>query len=402
MAPTHLHLHLLLLSLLLPLTPAFLLPLSKHPSSLHYLATSYFTPFPRPLHLVLDLGAPSASIRCSPPGIARRLPCRSLPCLSARVNKDDGPKGEDDRNVFCCDEGSACWVRGVGELVEGDAVFGSSKDLRVPGFLYGCASNALLSGLGSGIQGALGLGRRSRVSLPFQVAESFGTSARFSLCLSSSSGVLLLGGRGRSSSPTYMSILKSLTYTPLITASSGDSPHEYRINLSSININGIPLSSNSASPPYLAKLSTTSPYTTMPTPLYKAFSATFLDAMTSAGMNLVKAVRPFALCFEPSREAQADPTPAIDMVLQSTMVKWTIQGKSLMVRADDRVICLGIIDGGVGFGQEDEVVIGGYQLEDVFMEFDFGRSMLGFSPSLASMGTSCEELAWDLSPKDLS
>lgn len=158
------------LSFLLPSAdhpPLLLLPLSKNPSSLHYLSTHSFHPGQGPFDLVLDLEGHSTSILCSSGGIIRRLPCRSLPCLSARFIVNGA--SDDDTNVFCWDGGSACGVRGVGELVAGDAAFGSSSAFQIPNFLYGCAVDRILSGMPSSVKGSLGLGRSSRISLPFQV-----------------------------------------------------------------------------------------------------------------------------------------------------------------------------------------------------------------------------------------
>lgn len=83
--------------------------------------------------------------------------------------------------------------------------------------------------------------------------------------------------------------------------------------------------------------------------------------------------------------------PVIDLVLQSEMVKWRIYGHNSMVKMDEEVMCLGVVDGGVNL--ESSIVLGSHQLEDNLLEFDLGSSMIGFSSSLIKMQSSCAELS---------
>ena len=60
-----------------------------------------------------------------------------------------------------------------------------------------------------------------------------------------------------------------------------------------------------------------------------------------------------------------------------------------MVRVSDEVVCLGFLDGGVN--PRNSIVIGGYQLEDVVVQFDLATSMVGFSSSLVAKNTKCSD-----------
>ncbi|KAJ0599795.1 putative aspartic peptidase A1 family, aspartic peptidase domain superfamily, xylanase inhibitor [Helianthus annuus] len=96
-------------------------------------------------------------------------------------------------------------------------------------------------------------------------------------------------------------------------------------------------------------------------------------------------VAPFGVCF-PSQAT----VPEIQMVMQSQLVKWRIQGRNSMVEVSDSVMCLGFVDGGMGM--TGSVILGGYQLEDHILEFDLGTGMMGFSSSLLNEGDSCSTL----------
>ena len=89
--------------------------------------------------------------------------------------------------------------------------------------------------------------------------------------------------------------------------------------------------------------------------------------------------------------------PAIDLVLQSKMVKWRIYGRNSMVQVSNEVMCLGFLDGGLNL--KSSITLGGQQLEDVLLHFDLGTSMLGFSPSLLLKQRSCSDFVFDYATK---
>ena len=77
--------------------------------------------------------------------------------------------------------------------------------------------------------------------------------------------------------------------------------------------------------------------------------------------------------------------PTIDLVLQSTTNKserkkviWRIWGTNSMVKVSNEVLCLGFVDGGLN--PRTSIVIGGYQIEDILLQFDLANSKLGSAP----------------------
>lgn len=254
----------------------------------------------------------------------------------------------------------------------------------VQNLLFSCAATVLLQGLASGANGMLGLGR-SKISLPSQLSNTFGTRRKFSICLSESDGVIFSGDM---TSDMY----KSLMYTPLISKSTSD---DYYINVKSVKVNNKRLALGTKS--IDTKVSTVVPYTTMDTTTYDIFEKAFIVA--AKNMNMTRVVTPatttFGVCYSSQKSYPVHITPAsvqraptVELVLQSEMVKWRIDGRNSMVRISDEVVCLGILDGGLS--DERVIVIGGYQLEDNLLEFNLGTSMLGFSSSLRQ--TSCSRL----------
>ncbi|KAL8100263.1 hypothetical protein AgCh_032494 [Apium graveolens] len=141
----------------------------------------------------------------------------------------------------------------------------------------------------------------------------------------------------------------------------------------------------------------------MDTTTYDILVQAFVGAATHMNMTRVAAphTTTFGTCFSSQKSSYSvhktlasgsdkglNVAPIIELVLQSEMVKWRIDGRNSMVRISDEVVCLGILDGGLS--DKREITIGGYQLEDNLLEFDLGTSMLGFSSSLRQ--TSCSRL----------
>ncbi|KAK7363711.1 hypothetical protein VNO77_05863 [Canavalia gladiata] len=183
----------------------------------------------------------------------------------------------------------------------------------------------------------LGLGR-SRSSLPSQLFDAFSTHRKITLCLSSSQGVVLLGNI-----PYDSHILKSLTFTPLLVTNFPS--HEYFINVNAVKINGKRLSFDTSSQFFegaITLLSSIVPYTTMQSSIYATFKTAFVEGAVSMNMTEVGSVEPFEVCFR-----SGGVVPVIELVLQSEMVKWSINERNSMVRVSDEVMCLGFLDGGV-------------------------------------------------------
>ncbi|XP_027331489.1 basic 7S globulin [Abrus precatorius] len=386
---------------------SFHIPVTKDGSTLQYLTTlSYGTPLV-PTKLVLDLGGPFLWLHCAsrntPSSSTLTTPHRSIQCLTAKTHKPDDSSSsssflsspvDEDQYQPCqvLPENSITGtVATEGELVEDLMAVQSSHLEIIHQVSFTCSpTSMLLNGLAKGARGMVGLGR-SRSSLPSQVFDSFSTHRKITLCLSSSKGVVLFGDMAYyESSPAVTESLKSLTFTPLVT---NFPSQEYFINVNSIKINGKRLSLDTSSQSLeqensggaLTLLSSIVPYTTMQSSIYATFKATFLDAAVALNMTIVASVAPFELCFEGSHVGAS--VPAIELVLQSEMVKWSIHGRNSMVRVSSEVVCLGFLDGGVN--PRNPIIIGGYQLEEVIVQFDLATSMVGFSSSLYTKNTGC-------------
>ncbi|XVF63935.1 hypothetical protein PTKIN_Ptkin09bG0126400 [Pterospermum kingtungense] len=381
-----------------------LIPVTKDPATLQYVARiSYGTPL-EPSDLVVDLGSPLLWMACNsrPVSSSKRLisSC-SVNCSRAKFhdlgsNKKAGVSGcllNTNCDVFPYN--GITGLTSVGELVEDVIAVGSVDRLEVgqittvAQFLFSCAPTSHLQGLASGAMGMLGLGKAS-ISLPSQLSSSLWHPQKHILCLSESNGVVLTGNFGTK-------ITRSLIYTPLIT-----NQHDYFINVRSIKINGRRLAVDKSmllgdeEGKLGTKLSTIQPYTTVESSIYAIFSQAYVKAATSMNMTRVAAVAPFGLCFssEGVGNSKLGPlVPEIDLVLQSEMVKWRIQGRNSMVKVSKGVMCLGFVDGGLE--QSSPIVIGGLQLEDNLLEFDLGSSMLGFSSSLLLKETTCSTFLQD-------
>lgn len=361
--------------------PSILLPLSKDRPAGQYLARIHHGNPLGPAQLVLDLGSPSVWTDCAS-SRPTSLTCRSIQCSAA--NSASCRAASSSVAPPPCTlplQNPVTGESATGELVEDGVVLALDDEgpiAAVDRFLMSCAPSVLLKGLASGARGVIGFGR-TRIGAPEQISHSFGYSKKFSLCLSSSNG-MIFSGKGLNSD-----FSKSLIYTPLL---NGD---DYSINLKAIQIQNKKLSlglPNKISQFGSIKVSTVSQYSTMRSEIYRVFLRAFTMAAESQNLSLVQQIAPFGACF---RSGFSGSVPVIDLLLQSEMVKWRIHGHNSMVKVSDDVMCLGFLDGGDNLG--NSIVLGGHQLEDNLLEFDLGTSMLGFSSSLVMKKTSCSQLA---------
>lgn len=388
------------------------LPVTKDPATFQYLTTIYHGTSPEPVRVVLDLGCPSLWLDCSSGRLSssrRRIPSCSIQCPAAKPNNMSCASSATmpERKCTACGlstENSITRSATRGELVEDSltvqSVDGSKSGpvTTVEHFLFSCAPRFLLNRLARGAQGMLGLGR-SRIALPSQLASKFGLQRKFATCLSSTDGLILFGHEPGYDSIFGTEISRSLMYTPLVTSPDGSgSSQDYSINVKSIKINGKRLSLRQKGIGGGTKISTTVPYTTLESSIYSSFIEAYKEAATNnyfLNMTVVAPVAPFGLCFSskevPSSMLLGPMVPAIDLVLQSEMVKWRVHGRNAMVPVLDEVMCLGFLDGGFKSKTSSSIVIGGFQLEDNLLEFNLGTSMLGFSSSLLTRHTSCSD-----------
>ncbi|KAL5701731.1 hypothetical protein ACHQM5_027040 [Ranunculus cassubicifolius] len=363
------------------LATPLILPITKDPQTLQYL-THIHQGTTRTLtkKLVIDLGGSSLWMDCKTEHSSTSYthsPFHSLQCLTANANK----------------HGSSFTTLDSCSLVAKNSIAGKTMDTElgedtiiiqsiaaIDNFLFSCAPSLLLQGLPKGAKGMVGLGR-NRISLPSQLTGALGFDRKFSVCLpsSNSDGAIIFN------SDSLEEISKSLIYTPLIKTQSD----EYYIGVKAIKINGKSLQFDS--PTKEAKLSTVVPYTTLETSIYNTVTKAFIEEAT---MTRVEAIAPFEFCFglkDVSKTRFGPVVPVIDLVLQSNMVKWRIYGANSMVQVSDEVMCLGLLDGGLNV--EDDIVVGGYQLENNLVEFDLAGSRMGFT-SLLGRETECSSLSF--------
>uniref|UniRef100_A0A7N0U882 Peptidase A1 domain-containing protein n=1 Tax=Kalanchoe fedtschenkoi TaxID=63787 RepID=A0A7N0U882_KALFE len=393
---------------------ALVLPLTRDASTLQYLThIKQRTPLVD-VPLVVDLGGQNLWVDCETDYVSSSyvpVPCRSAPCSLARSRSCgdcfEGPKpGCNNNTCGVSPDNSVTRTSTSGELTQ-DVVSIQSTDgstpgraVSVPKYLFVCAPAFLLDGLASGVKGMAGLGR-GKIGVPSLFAAAFSFHRKFAVCLGSN-GVVIFGDGPYRFLPLPQDLSSSLTYTPLIlnpvsTASSyfeGDPSTEYFIGVTSIRINthAVPLNATllkiDSEGNGGTKISTVNPYTVMETSLYRAVISAFRKEL--AEVPTVTPVAPFGLCFNSTTigSTRVGPgVPQIDLVLQSSSVVWTIFGANSMVQVKEKVLCLGIVDGGAN--PRTSIVIGSHQLVDNLLQFDLADSRLGFSSTLLGRQTTC-------------
>ncbi|PWA59956.1 Aspartic peptidase [Artemisia annua] len=229
--------------------------------------------------------------------------------------------------------------------------------VTIPRLYFICGTSLLAEGLASGVTGMAGLGW-TRASLPAQLSSYFKFDRKFALCLSSStksSGVVLFGNGPYTLLPN-VDVLSSLT------EGNGGTT-----------------------------ISTADPYTLLESSLYKDVIQAFVKAMPK-NVKRVSNIAPFGACFSSKNigSTRLGPAvPSIDLVLQNKSVYWRIFGANSMVEVKKNVLCLAFVEYQTQLEPKSSIVIGGHQLEDNLLQFDFSTSRLGFSSSLLGRSTTC-------------
>ncbi|CAN0886887.1 Probable aspartic proteinase GIP2 [Linum grandiflorum] len=399
---------------------ALVLPVSKDPSTLQYIAQiNQRTPLV-PVKLTVDLGGQYLWVDCEQGYVSssyKPARCRSAQCSLANSKSCitecySSPKPGCNNNTCGLMPDNTVTRTGTSGDLGQDVLSIQSTDGSNPGrvakvsnLLFTCGSTFLLEGLAKGVKGMAGLGR-TKISIPSQFSAAFSFPRKFAICLSSSTnskGVVFFGDGPYVLLPKKDDVSKSLIYTPLIlnkvsTASAyfeGDASSDYFIGVSSIKISGnltVPLNTTllkiNKEGYGGTKISTVQPYTVLETSIHKALTNAFARQLSK--VPRVAAVAPFDLCFNSTAigKTRVGPgVPPIDLVLQSSTVIWRIFGANSMVEVKKDVLCLGFVDGGVN--PRTSIVIGGHQLEDNLLQFDLASSRLGFSSSLLFGQTTC-------------
>lgn len=401
---------------------ALVVPVTKDPSTGQYLTTIFQRTPLKPVKLILDVGGKALSVACDRAEYTsssyRPALCHSPQCRVAKSkscdNCWDGPRPGCNNNtcsniVYNTVDRSAQ----VGELATDVLVLQSTdgsnpgRVVRVRDMLFSCGSLFLVEEMAKGVRGFAGFGR-TETSLPSVLSNSLKIDKKFAVCLSSSKGVVFIGNGPYKMQPS-VTISDRLVYTPLLVnpittvypiidrfpdpAQSGPSM-EYFIGVQSVKINSkiVPLSPNllkiDAKGNGGTKISTVAPYTVLETSIYKSVTKAFTEAISK--VPRVGPVAPFGTCYKASSlgSTRLGPgVPQIELVLGNN-VTWTIFGANSMVYLNkSEVACLAFVDGGKK--ARTSIVIGGHQLEDNLLEFDVGRSRLGFSSTLLGRQTTC-------------
>lgn len=358
------------------------LKLTKHPSTNHYLTRLHLADSsPHLLAFILDLDTPFVWTHHHNPGPLGRVTARSIDCLTANGHQNPPTAAS------TCSLTTANPITGEsvsGELVTGELLFDEEAGDVFDRFLY--VSGAFTEGrrLPDGIDGVLGFGRKSRVSLISQLSHSISMTRRFSVCFSGGNGDGFVS-LGRD---TGLDEIKgsSMAYTPMmvvedrVTSSTGNN---YYVNVKAMEINGRKL----VVQPVKAKISSVVRYTTLSRVIYGTIMKGFEEAAAKSGMIRAPAVGGFELCYRKLEETKA--VPVVEFVMQSELVRWRFDEKNVMVDVGKDTMCLGVVEG----GEDDEVVVGGYTLEENLVEFDLESEMVGFSGSLLRRGNGCGKLS---------
>ncbi|CAL1396912.1 unnamed protein product [Linum trigynum] len=402
---------------------ALVLPITKDSSTLQYTTQiNQRTPLVQ-LKLTVDLGGRHLWVDCQTPRYIsssfKPARCNSAQCRLAdsagwscepecHPNTPTRP-GCNKNTCRVYPENTVSFIPDWGQVGQ-DVVSLRSTDgstvgqtVAYPDFIFACAPTLLLNGLAKGVKGMVGLGR-NRVSLPSQFSN---VAKRFALCLSSSpnnNGVLIFGDVSYKIFPNVYSS-DSLAFTPLIlNPVSTSSIHrdsepsaEYFIGVKSIKIDdkAIPLNKTLLSINKQGyggtKISTTYyPYTALHTSIYNSLIKEFTKRMQSQGAKRVEAVAPFEACFNSTGifGTRVGPSvPVISLALKDSKVDWDMYGSNSMVEVKKGVFCLGFVDG--GWNPVTSIVLGGYQLENVLLQFDVAGKRFGFSPTLLGQRTGC-------------
>ncbi|KAK9664828.1 hypothetical protein RND81_14G071500 [Saponaria officinalis] len=391
-----------------PRPKALVIPTSKDTSTLQYIIKLNQRTPPVTTPVAIDLKTRLLWSYCTPAYVASRHPftCNSPQCALTNSNCRNTPSKPDCTllldNPF--KPNSKTTGQLVSDIVRINSTNGSNvgRLVSAPNFLFGCAHDPV-QGLAKRVKGIAGFGR-SKTSISAQFASNFGISNTFALCLNSnwSTGVAFFGdGRPYRLYPGPEDISTLFSYTPLIT--NPKSPSEYFITVSSIIVNQTTLQINksllSIDPKTGyggTKISTTTPYTTLQSSIYKTLT-TFFDTelrtktISNVPVKRVNPISPFTLCYDSNTlffTRIGVVVPEIKLVFQNNKVVWTFYGGNSMIQVNNNVMCLGIVDGGMN--AKTAIVIGGYQIENNLLEFDLGKNRLGFTSSLQNNGgTTC-------------
>ncbi|KAI3503967.1 hypothetical protein L1887_32490 [Cichorium endivia] len=243
-----------------------------------------------------------------------------------------------------------------------------------------CAPSSMFGSFPANVSGVMAFST-SHYALPAYLFQPFRTT--LALCLPrslSAQGVMFFGSGPYYFQPNSDVDLRSLlSYTPLL---KHPDSFGYFIGVKLIVVRGRSIDvSNSTT-----KLSTIEAYTILRTDIYKQLVHIFSVATT--GILRARPVAPFGLCLKNQfgKTHHSFQVPVIILRLENG-TKWRISSRNSMKQVTKDVACLAFVDGGAT--SDHGIVIGTFQMEDNFLQFDLDNSSLGFSSSLFRNKTSC-------------
>ncbi|CAH8335383.1 unnamed protein product [Eruca vesicaria subsp. sativa] len=384
---------------------AFLQPIRKDIATNLYYSPLSLGVDAHNINLAIDLGG-SAPLLLSCAAAAKSrsyhpIKCGSSRCIQAKPDPLSCPTTNTSKKATCHKSFSTSFtekplkarlLRDTVSLLYTDNGFtymGGGIDMTMTIACTDVNVDPLVKPFPSIVVGTLGLAR-TPTALPSQIVSLYKLHSKVALCLpspnsgeSSGTGSLFIGG-----GPYFMAlypedISKIFASTPLLP--SDQSRGEYFIDVNSIQISGkiVPFLKKTT------KICTLAPYTVLHGSIYKALVSAFPEKAKM--MTKVPAVKPFGSCFSSKglgRWMMGSRVPVIELVLRGG-AKWKIYGSNSLVKVSKDVVCLGFVDGGMNLPMG--MIIGGYQMEDHFVEFDLEASKFSFTSSLLLINSSCSQ-----------
>ncbi|KAG7555788.1 Xylanase inhibitor C-terminal [Arabidopsis suecica] len=259
--------------------------------------------------------------------------------------------------------------------------------LNSPPVIFACVGRKSYNGFPAEAQGMLSLSRNP-LSLPSQLSSAVNLfPQKFALCLPSKTedsgfGDLFIGGGPYFLPPYQEDASRLFTTVSLITNAASSDEYFFQVKSIKIDEKVVPLRN-----PILSKLSTVVPFTVLHHSIYEAFVKEFkAKALLKKMVETETMVSPFELCYRMKKSFKMEDVPVIDLTVGSGDGRWRIYGWNSMVVVKKGVMCLAFVRGG---SDREEIVIGGYQMEDNLVEIDLQSSKLSFTSSLLRYNTSC-------------
>uniref|UniRef100_A0A0D9VA12 Peptidase A1 domain-containing protein n=1 Tax=Leersia perrieri TaxID=77586 RepID=A0A0D9VA12_9ORYZ len=377
---------------LAPPPRAVVVPVTKDPAtSLYTIPVRYYD------DLVVDLSGPLIWSTCADDHLPASISCHDPTCLlanafpspSCKPTTTGGCATAADEKVCTaypynpvtgqCASGKLVHTRFIANTTDGKRPLTQASVKAIAA----CAPRSLLSsrrGFPARATGVAGLAATG-LALPAQVASSQRAAAKFLLCLPRlgyNPGVAILGSGG----PFYLDeglpdFASTLDHTPLVTKN-GSAAYHVTANAIALDDARLPLRPGAIA----VAMSTSSPYGSLRRDVYRPLVRAF-----EAGLNRsdarVAAVAPFELCY---RSASLWNTrigyfvPAVRLVLAGGS-NYTMTGTNSMVDVNRETACLAFVEmKGVNAGDASSpaVILGGFQMENMLLQFDLEKKRLGF------------------------